>query len=226
MLIKGLCLLHALLWSSVYAHLPMWKNLLTHHQQWDGRYTYRHANSSLYDCSLRVMSLGQKENSESYLILTADHIDIDMKIDSEDDTIIYLQEDAVWRKTKYFEDHTDIRIVGEFVSDHLYYMFLGNVSSAEEENFASMALRPRGFLSKVSNRKQSHLNYGLVYGIPVSCAALLMVAGIMIIFWAVRKGYIRSLSWSYKNFNNPSDEPRPQPSLEMKGSRDEPVSLA
>ena len=61
------------------AHLPMWKNLLTHHQQWDGRYTYRHANSSLYDCSLRVMSLGQKENSESYLILTADHIDIDMK---------------------------------------------------------------------------------------------------------------------------------------------------
>ena len=92
----------------------------------------------LYSLKYHIFQLNEK----TYYI----HVNVlsFFSVDSEDDTIIYLQEDAVWRKTKYFEDHTDIRIVGEFVSDHLYYMFLGNVSSAEEENFASMALRPRG----------------------------------------------------------------------------------
>ena len=67
-----------------------------------------------------------------------------LSVFSDNDTTIYLQEEAVWKKVKLFENHTEIMIAGRFVSDHLYYIFIGNVSSAEEENFATLALRPRG----------------------------------------------------------------------------------
>ncbi|GFS27686.1 hypothetical protein ElyMa_005294100 [Elysia marginata] len=220
-----LTVLHALLWTSVYGTmLPMWKNLLTHHQHWVGRYFLTQDDSVYYDCSLSVVSLGQTE-SKSYVVVTADHIDIDMKVYStDDDTVVYLEEEAVWRKTKYFENHTDIKITGEFVSDHLYYKFYANVSSAEEDNFATMALRPRGSPLKNPYRKQNHLNYGVVYGVPLSCAAILMASGIAILFWAARKGYLRSLAWSYKSFNNAPENS--QPPLEMRGPDDKTASVA
>ncbi|RUS79730.1 hypothetical protein EGW08_012503 [Elysia chlorotica] len=222
MSINVLCVLLALLLASTYGFFPMWKNLLTHHRHWDGRYTYRNGSSSLYNCSLYVAALGDS----SFLILTAEHLNIDLTIDPQDDTTIHLHEEAVWSKDKYFQNHTDIKISGQFVSDHQYYIFLGNVSSAEEENFATMALRPRGFLSTVTRHEQSHLNYGLVYGIPLSCAAVLMICGMLIIYWSMRKGYIRSLSWSYKNFHNsPEESSAPEPALKL-SSRDEPESVA
>lgn len=216
--------LFALIWTSVTASFPLWRNLLTHHPSWLGRYVLNEDKSVFYDCSLHVVSLDPKDSS-GFAIVTADHIDIDMKIfDSNNDTVIHLKEEAVWKKANYFSNHTHIKITGEFTSDDLYYIFHANVSSAEENNFATMALRPRGSAMRNPYHHQSHLNYAVVYGVPLSCAAVLMVSGIAILFWAARKGYIRSLSWSYKSFSNPREES--QPPLELRGGSDKTASVA
>ncbi|GFO22792.1 hypothetical protein PoB_004929700 [Plakobranchus ocellatus] len=205
-LFVGILLL--LQWTNVHAYLPLWKNLLTHHLHWEGGYIYKHGGPE-YDCSLTVHSIGLDKGSTSFVTLTAEHITVDMDITTDDDVVILLKEEAAWNKTETFHHHTQIQIEAQFVSDHLYYSFMGNVSSAEEDNFATIVMRPRGF-NVPTHHRRSHtsLKYGLVLGIPIACAAVMMVAAAMIMWWAVKRGYVRHVPWSYKSFHN-SDQQWP-----------------
>ena len=54
--------------------------------------------------------------------------------------------------------------------------------------FYCFILSPGHLQTTYHRPTNTHLKYGLVYGIPVTCAAILMVAGLGIICWAVRKG--------------------------------------
>ncbi|BFZ00908.1 hypothetical protein BsWGS_03946 [Bradybaena similaris] len=183
---------------------PLWATLLHHNKQWEGICSY---DSIIEVCSLTVHSAA----SASF---TSDHMNMDMKVSSDDNVTVTFEESSVWDSSAHAAGHTNLQLMGVFTKQKGVYHFVGNISSLEQKNFGSVNLSPKTYLGRSND--DTSLRYGLAIGIPVVLAILLMIASVLILRWGIKKGYLRHVPWAYKHFTNPR---RGQPDFELDNSK-------
>ncbi|CAL1542882.1 unnamed protein product [Lymnaea stagnalis] len=180
--------------------VPLWKTQLIHHNLWKGDIGNGHWK---YPSMLEVHSVQVEEYGSALVTFSAHDINLDMCGKSSNNKTVIFYEDSTWDKSSHFEGQTNLKISGEFLKDGINYYFSGNVSSDEDQTYAVVWLSPAGYPVEIIKETNTHLRYGLAIGIPVGLGVVLIVSAALIMWWAVKKGYVRHIPMAYKSFTNP-----------------------
>ncbi|KAK7480461.1 hypothetical protein BaRGS_00028278 [Batillaria attramentaria] len=185
--------------------LPTWKTQLVHFRRWSGTYEYQNA---AHKCTLVVHSVQYDNDGGASVSFKTDEIAIDMNAFSSDNVTVLFTKEAQDFNHPHFPGSQDLEFEVKLVTGKLS-SFAGTITKPENAGYGSIRFSPEG-----SNRgtpknytRSSSLSIGLAVGISLFMLIVCIVIGIVILRWAIRKGYLRHVAMSYKNFRNPQDTP-------------------
>ncbi|KAL8625542.1 hypothetical protein ACOMHN_014631 [Nucella lapillus] len=178
--------------------LPLWKTQLTHYRQWKGYYVYQ---DKAHDCKMSVRSVQE----EAHVSFSADNSTLDMTAYSSDGVSIIFKTEAIFQPSDHFYDN--FQFVMELMQYGNLHVFLGNITHPTS-NFSTIKLQPEGSWMR-NHVKSSDKSIRLAVGVSLSLFVVCTVIGIVILRWAIRKGYLRHVAMSYKNFRNPESAAEP-----------------
>ncbi|XP_059155350.1 uncharacterized protein LOC131940649 [Physella acuta] len=200
MLLRTLILLLFMCTLTIGGIIPVWKNLLLHYKEWKGSITH---NGEISNCMLEVHSVYFDNDGIALVAFSAENFYVEMAATSVDNKTVIFTEDVTWHKQAQFQNDTNLKVVGMFLPAEENYYFLGNVSSDTFDSLGVVKLSPSGYPLVIDREYNTHLKYGLVVGIPVAMGVTITVIAAVIMWWAIKKGYLRHVPWAYKNFTNP-----------------------
>lgn len=183
--------------------LPAWKTQLQHFRKWSGTYQYR---NQLYSCSLVVHHVALDYKGADVTFKT-NQTAIDMYGISDDDVIVVFKKEYQDSAHPHFAISDNVEFEVMLVVTGRLYAFIGNITQPINSGYGTVRLYPDGSVSTSSTSTvvSSHLSVGLAVGVSLFMLVVCIVAGVIILRWAIRKGYLRHVAMSYKNFRNPSD---------------------
>ncbi|KAK7090782.1 hypothetical protein V1264_010538 [Littorina saxatilis] len=179
------------------AAMPMWKTEFYHFRNWEGNYMY-HGES--HPCSIAVQSVQEDDSGVAYVSFVAENTHLDMNAFSSDNIRIMFRQNAVYNTNHHFYDVFEF--VVELVPQGRVQVLIGNITRPAS-NFSTIRLQSEKSRGYENHSGASGLSVGLAIGISVFLFIVCIVVGILILRWGIRKGYLRHVARSYKNFRNP-----------------------
>lgn len=176
--------------------LPMWKREFDRFRWWKGQYRF---NKQTHSCNFVIHSVQFDDSKGAIGTFSSENTNLDMTVTSLNDIRIFFKQEVMYKGSEHFYD--DFEFVMEMLPQGKVYVMQGNITKPAS-NFSTIYFQPEGTTS-TNYQQSSNISVGLAIGISLFLFVVCTVAGIVIMRWAIKKGYLRHVAMSYKFFRNP-----------------------
>ncbi|XP_052219103.1 uncharacterized protein LOC127836485 [Dreissena polymorpha] len=189
--------------AALTSHQPEYMEVFSQHQTWEGHYTY---NKSEYYCMLFVHT-GHYNKSGGLLATFKDKLGTTLEIEGEQTGNHELE--VKFTVFMVYNDGNG-RFPSNFTFTATLYQKEGKWSLQARVTIPSDGLFGLLDLHQTDSEvgpffdgSRKGWQYFLIIGVPLIMAVVGAVGTVGILYWAIKRGYIRHVPKSYKNFDSP-----------------------
>lgn len=194
-----LCLISFLL-PNVFG--SSWKDVFEDNQRWYGSYYY---NEEKFKCSMSIYHVAKEGLGTVYAGFTDPDTSIELEgghILNEPNLTIQFTKATVYMATSNrIQPDQDFELTGKLNFKNGGWEYRANVTRPVNNSFSDFVLNTMK-VSPVPHTKDRSLQIGLTIGLSLLFAFVGVGIMVGLVVWGVRKGYIRHVATSYKNFKN------------------------
>lgn len=182
---------------------PQYMKVFSQHQQWEGYYMYE--GKQQY-CLFFIHS-EHYAKKDGLLATLKDKLGTTIEMEGESLGTSNLQvsftEHVIFEDSSRFPEN--FSFTGALYQEQDVWKYKGSVTVPQYGLFGEIFLtQSSGHLSPLEDDEDRSWRYVVIIGIPIILALVGIAGTVGMVYWALKKGYIRHVPKTYDNFRNPS----------------------
>jgi len=179
-----------------------WKDVFSDNQRWVGSYYYK---TEKITCSLSIYHINKEGIGTVYAGFSDPDTSLELEgghlLNAPNFTIQFTKSTVYEATSNRIPPDGEFEITGQLLQTSTGWEYQANVTKPEVNHFSGLVLRTLT-VTHTPPEKDRSLQIGLTVGLSLLFALLGFGIMVGLVVWGVRKGYIRHVATSYKNFKN------------------------